>query len=318
MRLLHFVTPVLGGIAVCAVACSSGVQGSCGSYFDTVISYEAKCGSSLFLDSSEKSAFEDYCGALAAEPGVKDLASQIDRCNSALQARDCNAGSNCSIRGTLADGAACGNSTQCAGGLCDGTQSSATTEVSCGKCASYLQVGADCSGGTGTCDPTTSACVQGKCAAFVQKGESCAAAPCASGLTCDLATSTCAALPQKGAACTGECASPYRCVSGTCADAVQENGACTTSGDCAPNLTCSNQTCVAPQQAAEGQPCGFVNNQIVGCQTGLKCAQESTNAFTCIAPKPSGASCTVGKGECAAFLACVGGTCQLPDYSTCK
>ncbi len=319
MGIRHVIAGGFGVSAVVLVACGGGASSSCGSYFDAVANLFGQCG--VQLDTTQKAAFQDYCGVLATAPGAGDLASQIDHCASVARSANCDNGAialECVIRGTLADGAACGNGAQCAGGRCDtsGATPSTTTEVLCGKCASYLAVGSDCSNG-GACDPSTTQCTQGKCAAFVAQGQSCASAPCTPGLLCDGATTTCVPYPQKGQACTTACAYPSRCLQGTCADPVPENGACTSSSECATNLTCTNQKCVATTKAALGQPCGFVNNQVVDCQDGLKCPSSGTSP-TCVAPKQKGEACTVGNGDCASDLACVGGTCQVPDFSTCK
>lgn len=306
------------------IACSGGgIESSCGNYFDKVVSLESQCGSDFALDPSLKSNFEKYCDGLAAEPGAKDLASQIDTCASTVSAAGCNGSAiNCRITGSLPDGSACGNGTQCTGGLCDtsGTQPSTTTELNCGKCASYLQVGADCTAPSATCDPSTSECRNGKCTALATQGQSCATIGCANGLTCDTGTQTCVTPPTQGQACTTTCASPYRCINSTCTTGVQQGGACPVGDECAPTLSCdmTTHTCQPQQRATEGQPCGFVNNAIVGCQSGLQCTESTPNTFTCQTPKNLGETCTVGKQECQIFLACVNGTCQQPDYSTCK
>jgi hypothetical protein len=131
---------------------------------------------------------------------------------------------------------------------------------------------------------------------------------------------TCEALPSKGQQCQFICASPEICSNGICSDPVQQGGACPLGNECASNLQCNQQThiCEQPTLAPVGQPCGFVQNQIVQCQSGLTCAQSGNGTGTCTAPKTQGEACTVGKGECQLFLYCVAGTCQTPDYSTCK
>ena len=321
MRMRHVLAVAVVAVGAFVVACSGSPGSSCGSYYDSVLAHGDKCQSStLGLDPAAKPAFEKYCGALATAPGANNFAGQVDQCNSAVQNADCNTTPSCRITGSLADGAACGVSTQCSGGRCDNANTVVpNSEITCGKCASYVPVGGACSTGA-ECDPDTSECRNGTCQAYAPQGASCQNAACAPGLQCDINTQTCLPYPTKGQACTGECQAPYRCISGTCADAVQQGGSCPTNTECASSLQCdpTSHTCVQPTLAAAGQPCGFVQTQIVECQSGLKCQPSSTGSSTCVVPKNAGDACTVGKSECGFFLLCVNGTCQVPDYSVCK
>jgi hypothetical protein len=319
MRIRQVGAAVFACIGVGLVACSGGVESACGNFFDKALAYGQKCGGLGFLDPNDKADFQKYCDALAAAPGSNDLAGQINTCADQVPS-DCNQSLNCRIRGSLADGAGCAASTQCSGGVCNvsGT-GNPTSEVTCGKCASYLAVGAACGSGP-SCDPDTSQCVNGTCVAYVGQGQSCANAPCSDGLQCDPNTQLCQPYPTKGETCTFTCQWPYVCSGGTCIDAVPENGACPNGDECAPNLVCDSQTmiCRKPTTASAGQPCGFVNNEIVDCESGLKCALTSGTSQTCIVPKQQGEACTVGQYECVQYLACIGGTCQVPDLSVCQ
>lgn len=319
MRIRHCVAVSFATIVVGLVACGGSPGSSCGSYFDQLVSTQQKCDPGAIVDTSQKSNFESYCDALSKAPGANNLSGQIDTCSNLVSNASCGATINCKVAGTLPDGAACGAVIQCAGARCDTTNGTAVpnSEITCGKCGSYLAVGGDCSQG-GVCDPGTSSCVGGKCVAYAQQGQSCASAQCVGPLLCDAQAKTCQQPPTKGQACTQGCEAPYKCIQGTCADAVQSGGACTTN-ECAGGLECDQQTktCKPITLAASGQPCGFLQNQIVGCQSGLKCQISSTSG-TCIQPKQAGEACTVGKGECATFLACTNGTCAAPDFSVCK
>jgi hypothetical protein len=323
MRIRHCVAVSFAAIVVGLVACGGNASSSCGSYFDSLVSYENKCDPGIQIDTSAKSTFQTYCGALAAAPGTNNFSGQLDTCVGLLNGATCGATINCKIAGTLGDGTACGVGVQCSGGRCD--TSNATTipnsEVTCGKCASYLAVGAQCGANGGLCDPGTSSCTNGTCVAFAQQGQSCAAANCAGGLTCD-ATKICQPQPTKGQACTGSCQAPYKCIQNTCADAVQSGGACPTGNECAGSLFCNPQTktCQQVTTVGAGQPCGFIQNQIIGCQSGLTCQSGTTGQGTCVAPKQAGDACTVGQKQCAdsPFLLCINGTCAVPDYSVCK
>jgi hypothetical protein len=319
MSLRHVLAMAGAGAVIGLVACSGGVDSSCGNYIDAAIAYDTKCNSAVTVPAQAKTNFVKLCEALAAAPGARDFASEIDQCSSQIQSLDCNGSLTCKITGSLPDGAACGAGSQCAGGVCS-TSSTPTipdSEMTCGTCSSYVPVGGDCS--IDHCDPATSECMQNKCVAYAQQGQSCAGAPCANALLCD-STNTCQPYPTKGQSCTLACASPEVCSNGTCSDPVQQGGACPTGIECASGLTCdaTSHTCVTPTLAGSGQPCGFVNNQIVDCQTGLKCSSSSQGSSTCVTPKEIGDPCTVGNSECDTFLLCVGGTCQVPDYTVCQ
>jgi hypothetical protein len=324
MRIRHCVAVSFAAIVVGLVACGGSASSSCGNYFDQTASAEQKCDPNATIDTSSKGNFENLCTALATAPGVSNLTGQIDACASKVSNAACGTNVNCTIAGTLADGSPCGIGLQCAGALCNatGTTTNANSEVTCGKCASYTAIGGQCGGTTGSeCDPATSDCTNGTCTALAAQGQSCASASCVSGLTCDPQAKTCQPPPTKGQACPSfECATPYKCIAGTCADAVQSGGACPTGAECADSLSCDAQTktCVAPTLAPAGQPCGFVQNEIIACQTGLACQQSGNGQGTCVAPKEAGAACTVGKGECATYLACINGACAVPDFSVCQ
>jgi hypothetical protein len=318
MRVRQGLTVAFATIGVAVVACGGSASSSCSDYLNAAISYGQKCGTSLTtVDDAAKNNFEKLCTALSTAPGASDFPSQIEKCASRLGSIDCNASLSCSVKGTLPDGAACGAATQCAGGLCNTSNTpNPSSELTCGTCASYVALGSACS--SGKCDPTMGACENGTCVAFATQGQSCTAAPCGSDLLCDTTTHTCQPFPTKGAACTFECAYPYKCSSQTCIDPVAQGGACPTGNECASNLACDPQTktCVTPTLAAAGQPCGFVTNQFVACQSGLKCSNGQPQ--TCVVPKAAGEACVVGNDECQAYLVCVNATCQVPDYSLCK
>ncbi len=308
---------VAAGSLVTAVACSGGAGSSCGSYYDALVAYTQRCGSTTSLDASERSNFVDACNSLANAPGTNNLSGQIDSCTSELKSAACGGIPSCIIRGTLADGAACGNPVQCSGGRCANTQqSSATSEIGCGTCGAYAKLGDACGNTGAACDTSTGSCVNGTCTAYVAQGGACGSGQgdCATGLSCD-STQTCQPPPGKGEACTLFCQSPYACIGGTCADAVGENGACPTGLECASNLQCdfTTHTCMKPTTAKAGEACGVVNNQFVNCDSGLSCQNK-----VCVAPKKKGDACTVGKGECDVYLACVDSVCVVPDYSVCK
>lgn len=308
------------GCVLAASACSSGVDSSCGNYFDALVSLESQCSTGVALfDSSERASFLHLCDAIALAPGTSNFASEIDTCANAVKSSTCN-GLNlasCTDRGTLADGTACGSPIQCSGGRCDTSKTTPNpaSELQCGVCASYAPLGGLCP--ATPCDPTSASCVNGKCTAFVPSGGACGSTTgqCVAGFECDAKTSTCQPYPTQGQTCSGQCAWPSKCVSATCAAPVQQGGACPTGFECASNLECDTQThtCQPPAVASMGQACGFVNNQYVQCSSGLVCTKQ-----VCVTAPTVGATCTVGQSECDPFLLCINGTCQVPDYTVCK
>ena len=308
---------VLGvGGFVFAVACSgSSAGGSCAAYFDKLIAFFNQCGSTSFLNTSQRDAFIAYCNEIGGAPGASGFASQVDTCTSKLDPSTCSAIS-CSIRGTLPGGTACANSVQCQSGQCSVTgTSNPTSELQCGTCDPVAPQGSDCT--NAVCDPgfycnTTSK----QCTAQVAQGGACTSGnECSTGLLCDTQSKTCVPPPTKGQACSVQCAAPYACINSVCADRVPAGGSCPTGNECQSGLTCNFQThlCETVPVAKAGEACGFINNQYIQCDSTLVCANG-----TCAAPKQQGATCVVGNHECALNLVCVSGTCQVPDFSSCK
>lgn len=299
---------------VFAAACSSGsAGGSCGAYYDKLMQLLNQCGAAGSI-SLQRDAFVAYCNEIATAPGASNVAGQIDACAAQIDTSIC-ALPQCSIRGTLAAGTACANGVQCSSGSCEVTGSGTpTTELQCGTCRSLATQGGDCT--NAACDVGLYCDSNNTCAPYVAQGGACTSTtPCASGLICDNTSQTCVKPPTKGQACTTLCAAPYACINSTCADRVGVGGSCPTGVECQANLTCNPQTqqCEQKPVAKAGEACGFVNNQLISCDSGLVCA-----GGTCAAPKQQGAACTVGKDECAANLVCDAGTCQVPDFTVCK
>jgi len=308
---------VLGAASfVFAAACSgSNTASSCGAYYDKLVAYLTQCGSGTTLNTSQRDAFVAYCNELATAPGASNLGGQLDACAATLDPSTCGI-PTCTIRGTLPASTGCATSVQCQSGDCLVVGSTdPTTELKCGTCEALATQGGDCTNAlcdTGLyCDSATK-----KCTPKVTQGGSCTSlTQCTTGLYCDSQSKTCLSPPAKGQPCTTTCAAPYACVNSVCADRVGVGGACPGGNECQTTLQCNFQThvCEAVPVAKAGESCGFVNNTYTACDTGLVC----TN-YICATPKPQGATCTVGNQECALNLVCTGGTCQVPDFGTCK
>jgi hypothetical protein len=223
---------------------------------------------------------------------------------------EANVVATCNARGTFPDGAACASNVQCAGGNCiNFKQQDATSELQCGVCATYGQVGDACSI-TARCDPnTTWQCLNGTCVGPQGAGGDCHINPdtaCQAGLYCDFSTFTCVTPPTLGQACTGACAIPNECFNQTCHAPAPQGSSCA-SDPCAYGLTCISNVCMAPTVAQQGQSC---SNAV--CASGLVCQG------TCQPPIGIGAKCTVGLKNCGKFLICVAGACAEPDLGACK
>jgi hypothetical protein len=166
---------------------------------------------------------------------------------------------------------------------------------------------------------------------------------------------TCAAKVGAGAACgvDGDCQSGMKCLNAACVAYGDEGAACSSTMPCRPDLGCVNGTCGAPQQAGTsctdstqcdqvhdvfcnpltkmcetisfaqpGGMCGLVAGKLVVCAgPGGFCqgADVSPYVGTCIAHANDGAACDVDAGPlCDEISICAGGTCQVPDPTSCK
>ncbi len=199
----------------------------------------------------------------------------------------------------LANGAACENDVQCMSGSCVKDP-----------------------GESGPC---------GLCTARAGLDES-----CINNVKCDwdlvCASTTCQPpVPKDGACVKGQCIGPYRCIGGICKDPVQLDGACEDDAadddwcdetkllDCKRTVPGNTEgTCKAFATAAVGQPCGFVNENIVFCPPGASCA-GSVGSTTCQTKAADGASCDAELGpDCNEPAECIDGTCTLPPADRCK
>jgi hypothetical protein len=192
--------------------------------------------------------------------------------------------------GELANGVACGDSSQCQSQYCN-----KGTDGTCGACGTRTG---------GTC----------------HRNED-----CAYGQLCLGATSTCVVPGAAGATCdtTHPCNQTLACKSGTCSAPDEVGGTCTPGDASNPFGTCDvlkglichpvSRMCVALGLAAADQPCGAINNGYTACSANGAC---STTTKTCVAALADGASCAAGT-HCMLPAACSGGVCKLPDPQSC-
>jgi len=210
----------------------------------------------------------------------------------------------CQPVGTLATGAACGDSSQCASSYCN-----LGAGGKCGTCAAALGgAGAacyrngDCALGT-VCvgaDVTASPEVQGACIS-----------PGVSGATCD----------DKQ-----RCSEVLACSAGVCAQPAVVGATCTQTdtdffGSCneLSGTYCTKATngvCTQIPVVAAGQPCGLINGLLTTCSASGTCP---TSGSSCVAPAADFANCDATNGPgCLAPAQCIGGVCTMPTPTSCQ
>lgn len=321
-----------------AVACgpsdpgsSSGVAASCGNYYDSLNGYAQRCGENPLTGS--RSDFIGICTASVNAPGSGFTTTVLDGCASAVaQSSTCASGiggvPQCKPpAGKLADGAACGDDTQCASGDCK-TTASAGNGPQCGVCAKLakenepcnvapdnLSCGADLKCVKNVCAKNVTIAAGGACSFTGPEGYNCAAGTFCNAAFTPNSVGTCAALPKKGETCTAVCDGNLACVAGKCADKVDVGGTCASSAECKSGLTCDQtKKCAAKTIVKAGESCASTS---VKCDAGLACTTTGTDQQTCVPEKKNGEACAP-TDVCAQFLVCSGGKCVIDDPALCK
>ncbi len=214
--------------------------------------------------------------------------------------------------GDLADGSACSNDLQCAGGDCGIVVATHSKEVllnleACGTCKRAAGVGEPCGPNIANC-ATTLFCVSGRCAArfAVPRGGACSDnAECSGGLVCG---------SQSPRACTDPDPAGAPCFDGTCRDGLF-CGAITPMSNkysCRPLVgaggDCDGSTCAA----------GYHCNGFFACQS---VSEWRTPSGTWLEP---GDPCTVSGGisigyysSCIPPTACIEDRCVYFDSQWC-
>jgi hypothetical protein len=194
--------------------------------------------------------------------------------------------------GTLADGTACDDGSQCKGQRCR-----VPTGQTCGVCSTIAAAGAACAD-TSNCDYGL-VCANTVCVAPGAAGATCDAGhPCGVGFVCK--TGTCSAVLAAGATC----------------DPVSQN--------CDPlaGLFCNPTTKVCAQITivAAGAQCGLTPSGGAACGAKGFCRKPvGAAAGTCVAAAADGQPCdTVNGPSCTAPATCVNAVCKLPDSAACK
>ncbi len=243
--------------------------------------------------------------SLSAGSGMTE--ANILACESALTAASCNDvfANNvpaCTFRGTLADGATCGDGSQCASGFC-----SHGSDL-CGVCADKGGAGAACPSGSNDECQTGLVCSSGKLCAK----------PAGLGLACDDTTQPC----LTGTFCT---------TAKTCALTVKAGEACPgTYLNFGDGTLCLGATSTQIGTASKGEPCGLAPDtglpptlcapgSVAGCTLvsgGIQLFGLPTKGI-CAAPRDDGFTCTA-TDICQPAAQCISGTCRIPSGRYCQ
>ena len=235
-------------------------------------------------------------------------------CAAALDLASCqeilaNTVTACTFHGSLADGAACGDNTQCASGFCSHGGSL------CGVCAARGSVGAACpSGSNDECQPGLVCSPGNLCAVPAALGATCDdnTAPCLMGSFCTTAK-TCAVTVAAGQECPGAylnildgtlClgkSSPAKPVLAGQIGTAGVGQACgLTPGNDLPATLC------APGSIPGCTPTAG-SGELLGIPLKGICAAPIEDGFTCIT-----------SSACLAGAQCISGTCRIPSGRYCE
>jgi len=257
------------------------------------------------------------CMQTASAPNTGATAPDIAACASAAKSTPCSAllnnqwPSQCTPKsGGVADGAPCGNDSQCKSGFCG-------------------------------LDDDKEVC--GVCAKRPGEGEACVRGRCPLGLICSDNNTLCVKPVAVGGACDGKtaCTAASHCYASKCvADVATEGGACDSDSVAGPacdgtkGLICLGKKCIKVSFTTAGAECGikFEGTTIKSfalCEKSGWCkgfnatATPPTFTGTCEPAAADGQPCiadaTFEKGPgCLEPAECVGGKCTLPDATVCK
>lgn len=219
----------------------------------------------------------------------------IASCASAITSQSCddydvgNTPAACRHVGTLANGAACGSSVQCASGYC-------SNAGSCGVCMVRVGQGGACSAMT----------------------------YCDYGLYCSgIGTSrACAKYGTQGASCSVAnnllCSPTLACINGTCSPLLATGATCNQARDLLYGGCDGYQGVLCAAGTSKCTPLTYV---AVGqaCPSGSWCNGASCFNGTCVAPAADNASCNTTSGPlCLPAATCTGGKCTVLDATTCR
>jgi hypothetical protein len=245
--------------------------------------------------------FKLSCVDATSAPGSGLTATTIAACGAALPDAACadviyrNVAA-CNIKGTRANGMACGTNSQCTTGYC------AQSDQACGVCSALVGAGNgcmvddDCQAGF-VCNSTNVCVLPGGAGANCTDAQ-----PCGYGFYCLVVAGT----------TTGSCAAGVETPGGTC------NGTLAASCDLLKGIFCNaTNTCENLGVASPGDSCGLVGEKLTFCSTG-ECIYPTVDATegVCRALAADGATCDAAT-TCETPAHCVSGKCKLPSSSAC-
>jgi hypothetical protein len=261
-----------------------------------------------------KTRFSDQCVRNLAATGQGSTPAKMASCASKAASVSCadlfasNLPAECHpVAGTLANGVACGDASQCQSAFCGG------------------------GGGTSTC---------GTCAAAPVAEAACAGGACPNGLECGKTDGKCHKIGNVNDVCDGdhECNATLVCFNGKCAAPTALGADCDPANVSSPtrppcdliggafcNLKSKKCEPIA-QNAAVGADCGLdlTSGGLTVCEKTAYC--NITNATTysgkCVARVADGGACdatanTLGS-PCVSPANCIGNVCKITDASLCK
>lgn len=295
------------GIAVWLVACSgdssgggaSTPEGACDELVGALCNKLAECVPLVI-----KTAYKDANDCIARQkaqcvksvnaPSTGFTPAIVSGCAAAYRSATCDTAFSqpdaCKTpAGQLADGAPCGEGSQCKGRACN-----KSGDAACGACTTSAAAGADCT--TNQCDEGLRCAENNKCVAAAKAGAACGDnQPCEAPLTC-----------SKGTCGTGAGAGAS-CAAGEACDALK-------------GLFCdpTSKTCKEIKLANAGETCGLIDGTFVSCVAGGKCKMGTGTTGTCQAAAADGAACGGDGPDCQEPAECVNGICTIPDPSACK
>jgi hypothetical protein len=282
------------GTALCATI------GSCSTFY-----VDVAYGDAGTCDSREATSLANV---LAAN-GTGWTPATVESCARALSAAACadtlghDPPAACQApAGQLAVGMPCGDSSQCQ--------------------STY------CNTGTGVCG--TCAAARGTAGSPCYRDDDCAYGDVCNGAmtTPPAKAGACLQLAASGADCDDShpCAKTLVCKSGQCAPPDEAGQACSTATcDSLAGLYCQTTgvkttgTCAKVSLATPGAPCGLVAGQATECSGGGNCLVTTGTSGTCQAPIADGMPCDATKGPgCESPAVCTGGTCTIPNPTSCN
>jgi hypothetical protein len=251
-----------------------------------------------------KAAFKPNCLSGLSAPSTGSTPQLVSDCSKAAPSIACadlfsnRVPTACQpVAGKLADGAACGDDSQCTSKYC----STSDTAI-CGKCGAAPAAGASCA--TQKCGPGL-VCASSTCVVPAKTGETCNdKVPCELGLSCT----------------DGKCGAPASNVGDDCSLDGKGKPLCDFINKA---LFCLAAKCVQAKLHNVGETCGYdtTTMEVSGCAAEGFCKKDKPTdpAGKCIAAAKVGEKCDATAGpNCDLSLKCVAGTCTKQDPASCK